>query len=322
VPDPAAVAPAVETAERVRPTMPAASGDRPPAAQPDGEAGDPAPWPSYVTEPAPIETDRWATPDLSTIARAATTAWQRRESWTQRAWSRQAAAAAVLIVIFGAGWIAASRLFDHPRSGVAAAIDSAPRSSPANPAPSWPDAGGQPLNASPPLELATATAIVATTVLAETVPAAAAVETTSPAPTPATGWIVIAAPAELEVYEGAALLGGSQAGRIALPAGAHQIELVSNELGYRSTRRIDVRANETRSITVELPNGTLALNATPWAEVLVDGRSVGETPIGNLPISVGSHEIVFRHPELGEKRVSTVVTLTAPTRLSVDMRAP
>jgi hypothetical protein len=54
--------------------------------------------------------------------------------------------------------------------------------------------------------------------------------------------------------------------------------------------------------------------------VLIDGKSVGETPIGNLSVSVGSHDVVFRHPELGEQRTVATVTLNAPTRLSVDMR--
>jgi hypothetical protein len=47
---------------------------------------------------------------------------------------------------------------------------------------------------------------------------------------------------------------------------------------------------------------------------------MGETPIGNLSMSVGPHEIVFRHPELGEQRHAVTVTAGAPARLSVDLR--
>ena len=88
----------------------------------------------------------------------------------------------------------------------------------------------------------------------------------------------------------------SQGGRLALAPGAHLIDLVSEAIGYRSSRSVQVKSGETAAIKVEFPNGTIALNASPWAEVLIDGRSVGETPIGNLAISVGSHEVVFRHP--------------------------
>ena len=53
------------------------------------------------------------------------------------------------------------------------------------------------------------------------------------------------------------------------------------------------------STTVSVPNGSLSINALPWADVWIDGRSVGTTPLGNLSVPVGIHEIVWRHPELG-----------------------
>ena len=56
-----------------------------------------------------------------------------------------------------------------------------------------------------------------------------------------------------------------------------------------------------------MPNGTLNINAQPWAAVWLDGNSIGETPLGNLSVVPGEHEIVFRHPELGERRERTMV---------------
>ena len=35
---------------------------------------------------------------------------------------------------------------------------------------------------------------------------------------------------------------------------------------------------------------------------------------------VGTHEVIFRHPQFGEQRITATVTATAPARLSVDMR--
>ena len=58
----------------------------------------------------------------------------------------------------------------------------------------------------------------------------------------------------------------------------------------------------------------------PWAEVWIDGHRVGETPIGNLDVPIGPHEVVFKHPQFGEKRHAISVTLSAPVRLSVDMK--
>jgi len=64
----------------------------------------------------------------------------------------------------------------------------------------------------------------------------------------------------------------------------------------------------------------LNINAIPWAEVFIDGTRIGETPLGNLPQTLGAHEIVFRHPQLGEHRVNVVVTMKDTARVSIDMR--
>ena len=75
--------------------------------------------------------------------------------------------------------------------------------------------------------------------------------------------------------------------------------------------------------TVKLawPNGSLAINAVPWAEAFVDGKPVGETPIGNIEVPIGPHEIVFRHPQLGERSVEVTVTTHETARVGVDLRA-
>jgi hypothetical protein len=54
--------------------------------------------------------------------------------------------------------------------------------------------------------------------------------------------------------------------------------------------------------------------------VWIDGQQIGETPLSNVRVPIGSHELVFRHPELGEKPVRAVVTAGAPNRVSVDLR--
>jgi hypothetical protein len=71
---------------------------------------------------------------------------------------------------------------------------------------------------------------------------------------------------------------------------------------------------------VDIPKGSLALNAAPWAEVWLDGDKVGDTPMGNISLPIGTHEVLFRHPDLGEQRHTVTVTLNGPARLSVDMR--
>jgi hypothetical protein len=122
------------------------------------------------------------------------------------------------------------------------------------------------------------------------------------------------------VFEGGALV-GSGSGPLTLPPGRHELSVVNNELGVRTSVVAQVTTGKTTAVNVQLPNGVLSMNAMPWAEVWLDGEKIGETPIGNLQVRVGTHDVVFRNPDLGERHVTTVVNTKEPTRVSVDLRA-
>jgi hypothetical protein len=137
---------------------------------------------------------------------------------------------------------------------------------------------------------------------------------------PLSGWVAVSAPVDVQIFEGNQLLGTSQSDRIMVSAGRHDLEIVNDTLGYRSSRTVQVPAGKVTPIRIEWPKGTLAVNAVPWAEVWIDGERVGDTPIGNLSLPIGPHELVFKHPEFGELRHAATVTANAPARVSVDMR--
>ena len=138
--------------------------------------------------------------------------------------------------------------------------------------------------------------------------------------TPAPGWLSVQSDTRLELRENGKLIGTTETEQLMLPAGTHDIEFVNEAVGYRSSRQIDVAPGKTTTVPVELPFGAININAQPWAEVWIAGERIGETPIANLSRRVGSYEIVFRHPQLGERRENVVVTLRQPVRLGVDMR--
>jgi hypothetical protein len=136
----------------------------------------------------------------------------------------------------------------------------------------------------------------------------------------AAGWIAVASPVALQMREGGKVIGTTETDRLMLPVGDHDIELSNEALGFTTKRTVHVTAGKTAATKVDLPNGTLSLNAQPWAEVFVDGERVGDTPIGNLARRIGTHEIIFRHPELGERRETVVITVGKPARVGVDLR--
>ena len=151
-------------------------------------------------------------------------------------------------------------------------------------------------------------------------PEAAATPVAAAAGATLAGWVSARLPFTVDIREKGNLLGTTDADRLMLASGTHQLEFVNESLGYRETRTVQVVAGRVTAVPLALPKGTVNLNASPWAEVWLDGVRVGETPIGNLSVPIGSHEIVFRHPQLGEKRHAVSVTAGIPVRISVEMK--
>ena len=133
------------------------------------------------------------------------------------------------------------------------------------------------------------------------------------------GGLRLSAPIDLEVMENGRRL-GSNAAPILMTAGSHQLELVNAALGYRTRETVVVKNGQTTALTVSLPNGRLSVNALPWAEVWIDDKPVGETPLGNLSLPIGEHQVVFRHPQLGERRQMAVVRADGVSRVSVNLQ--
>ena len=61
-------------------------------------------------------------------------------------------------------------------------------------------------------------------------------------------------------------------------------------------------------------------DTTPKPLLVAGGKPLIEWHLEKLA-GIGVHEVVFRHPELGERKASAIVTTGAPARLSIDMRS-
>jgi len=139
-----------------------------------------------------------------------------------------------------------------------------------------------------------------------------------PSPAVRTGGVRLSTPIELTVLDGDRVIGSSVEGPIFAAAGRHEFEFVNSATGYRTRQVVEVKAGQIVPFAVPVPNGTLNINAQPWAAVFIDGNSVGETPLGNLSIVPGEHEVIFRHPQLGERRQKTMVRAGVETRVAVN----
>jgi hypothetical protein len=134
------------------------------------------------------------------------------------------------------------------------------------------------------------------------------------------GWVNVTSPDRLDVYEGLRRMGTSEDRRILLPPGTHVLDLIADPLGYRERRVVTIAGGRGVTLVPDLPRVPVFINAVPWADVLIDGIPVGQTPLGTIRQTIGTHQIEFRHPELGTRRQTIVVSQQSVTRVSVDMR--
>jgi hypothetical protein len=131
------------------------------------------------------------------------------------------------------------------------------------------------------------------------------------------GWVAIFAPVVLDIAENGRSIGSTEDGRLMLAPGRHELTLSNRELGYSGKQTVDIDAGEVNSVSLE-PRGSVNFNAIPWAEVWIDGKKAGETPIANAQVPLGVREIVFKNPEFGERRMVTTVRADSADAVSVD----
>ena len=134
------------------------------------------------------------------------------------------------------------------------------------------------------------------------------------------GWLALASPVELTLTEDNQIIGTTRAARVMLPAGTHNLVLSNVGLEFQTTMAVRIEGGKTVNRAVPLPTGLLSINAVPWANVWVDGGEIGTTPLANIPLSIGSHEVMWRHPQMGERRRTIVITARTPTRIGMDFR--
>ena len=135
-----------------------------------------------------------------------------------------------------------------------------------------------------------------------------------------TGWLTVFSRVPVDVLVGSRRVGGSGEGQITLSPGRHKVTFVNKQFNVREARTIDVQAGSIASHTLKLPTGSLTVDAPAGADILVDGERIGSAPIRGTSLSIGTREVVVRHPSFGELRKPidvrhgehVTVTLDAP----------
>jgi len=91
----------------------------------------------------------------------------------------------------------------------------------------------------------------------------------------------------------------------------HIVEKLEVEKEYRLEVRAKGYYTEKRKITLNARrevldlklekrrrvSGQITIGAQPWAIIFIDDKEIGESPLKDLKLSVGTHTIIFRHPD-------------------------
>jgi hypothetical protein len=139
-------------------------------------------------------------------------------------------------------------------------------------------------------------------------------------PVPTSGWLTIDTPVPVDILERGRRVGNSWSGRVRLTTGRHELDIVNRTLAVDSRKTVDIASGGIASLVIDVPPGLVNINAVPWASVQIDGASVGDTPLANLQLTAGPHEVVFTHPQLGVHRVTITVASGKLLKLSTDLR--
>jgi len=111
-------------------------------------------------------------------------------------------------------------------------------------------------------------------------------------------------------------IGTTDDGQLVVPPGSHRFELVSRRYNYRGEVSLSLQPGQMITHTVSLPAGVLRVRGAAGTEVWVEGEHIGALPLGDVTVPIGTREVVFRHPQQGERRQMIEVGAGAPAEVT------
>lgn len=130
-----------------------------------------------------------------------------------------------------------------------------------------------------------------------------------------TGQVNVKSNLALKVYEGKNLLGSTPFTR-SLSAGTHTLRLEHPASGWSDTRRVNITAQNTERVEVNVSQGKLRINIQPFANVKV-GSVNAETPMAPLELPAGRYTVRIWNSEL-KRDESVQVTVTAGQEAALE----
>jgi hypothetical protein len=132
------------------------------------------------------------------------------------------------------------------------------------------------------------------------------------------GSVAVVVPFEVTISESEKPVAMDDQKRAVLTPGKHRLRFQNPERGYDATRTVQVRSNETTTLTLT-PETTIGVTSSEPAEVSIDGVRAGETPYQGK-LGLGPHTVTVK--TAGAERQLSVEATSKPVQLEVDFSKP
>ncbi|MBI3490684.1 MAG: PEGA domain-containing protein [Acidobacteria bacterium] len=130
------------------------------------------------------------------------------------------------------------------------------------------------------------------------------------------GWLTLYSTFDLVATEAGHEIPQDEHHQLLLSPGPHDLRFENRALGYEETRHVDMKPGEVASLSIAPPRSTLTVTSSAPAQVWLDGKLLGDTPLGAVPIDLGTHAVVLKRAD-GETRELSVTVTTKPVVLDM-----
>jgi hypothetical protein len=135
------------------------------------------------------------------------------------------------------------------------------------------------------------------------------------------GWLHVSSPIELQMSEGQRAIRLDDSNQALLAPGSHEVRFENRALGFHEVHRVEVRPGDTTSISLEPRPSPLSVTASEAATVSIDDERVGETPLVDYPVKIGTRDVTVTSAS-GDVRRQTITVTVQPARVDVDFSKP
>jgi len=131
------------------------------------------------------------------------------------------------------------------------------------------------------------------------------------------GWLHVSSPTDVQISEGSRRITLDDSNQVLLAPGPHDVRLENRALGIHEVRHVDIRPGETTAISLDMAISHLTVTATERATVAIDGEPVGDTPLTDHAVQVGTRDVTVTSAS-GDVRRQTLTVTVEPAHLDVD----